>query len=103
MRYKKKLVLDPQESLYPQGIIVDAFQWTGDENQTEDPEWFVKIMREGKVNFRNRGTSSVLMEIQTFSETVRAFRGDFIVKEIDGDIRPYKQDVFEETYEKIND
>jgi hypothetical protein len=32
-------------------VVVDAFQWTGDINQKEDPEWIRKAIESGKVVF----------------------------------------------------
>jgi len=46
-------------------IIVDAFQWTGGSDQTEDPEWIIQALIDGTVYFIGAGTPDVALCIQT--------------------------------------
>ncbi|MCK9460602.1 MAG: hypothetical protein M0R80_13265 [Proteobacteria bacterium] len=89
MRYKKK------------PVVVEAFQWTGDENQTEDPEWIVKAIKSGEVWFDKMCKGRIALVIYTLEGSMRAMPGDWIIKGIKGEIYPCKPDVFEETYEVI--
>ncbi len=77
-------------------IEIEAFQWTGDEYQLEDPVWIVDLIEEGKVtiNYPN-------MFIETLEGTMKADAGDYIIRGIKGEVYPCKPDIFEATYEKI--
>ena len=39
MKYKNK------------SMIIDAFKWTGDQDQIEDPVWIVEAIKKGEVSF----------------------------------------------------
>ena len=43
------------------------------------------------------------MEIETLEGTMKANKGDWIIKGVKGELYPCKPDVFEMTYEKVND
>lgn len=45
------------------GKVWDGFQWTGDADQLEDPDWIVQAIRDGRVTFRDSGTPEVTMII----------------------------------------
>jgi hypothetical protein len=32
-------------------IVIEAFKWTGDQDQTEDPEWIIEAIRNGDAFF----------------------------------------------------
>jgi hypothetical protein len=81
-------------------IVVEAFQWTGDAGQTEDPMWIVKAMNAGKVAIRRRQIGGNLyMNIETQTGKAQASPGDWIIKGADGEIHPCKPEVFAATYE----
>ncbi len=41
--------------------------------------------------------------IKTLEGTMRANRGDYIIKGVKGEVYPCKPDIFHETYEKVDD
>lgn len=86
MRYRKK------------PVVVEAFKWTGGPDQTEDPEWIVKAIGEGKVRFEHSGTPQVVMLIDTLEGVMKANQGDYIIKRVKDEIYPCKSDIFEMTY-----
>lgn len=97
--------------------LVDAFKWTGDVNQTEDPAWIVNCLNSGvakiyrdtdEYNFYDGGepkvqVSDIWMGIVTLEGTMRADQGDYIIKGIQGEIYPCKPDIFEATYEIVEE
>lgn len=89
MKYRKK------------PVIIDAFKWTADIEQTEDPEWVVDAIKRGDIWFNNVGTPEVTMEIKTLEGNHIANRGDFIIRGVAGEIYPCKPDIFEKTYEEV--
>lgn len=78
--------------------VIDAFKWTGDENQTEDPEWIIDAIEAGDVYI-----IYPQMFIGTLEGVMAANVGDYIIKGTQGEIYPCKPDIFEATYEMVND
>lgn len=83
-------------------VIVEAFRWTGGPDQTDDPEWIIEKIREQSVWFytEERGT---FMMINTLEGVMQANQGDYIIKGVNGEIYPCKPDIFEKTYDLVND
>jgi len=82
-------------------VIIDAFKWTGDFDQAEDPEWIVEAIKAGKVSFQNPGTPNVSLIISTLEGLHRADRGDYIIRGVKGELYPCKPDIFHLTYELV--
>lgn len=87
MKYRKK------------PVVIEAFKWTGGHDQQEDPEWIVEAIRKGSVWFKNIGTPDVQCCIKTLEGTMIASVGDYIIKEVKGELYPCKPDIFEATYD----
>lgn len=45
--------------------VIQAFKWTGDIEQKEDPKWIVEAIKSRNVRFINPDTSNVKMCIDT--------------------------------------
>lgn len=83
-------------------VVIEAFCWTGDVNQTEDPEWIVDAIKYLEAGFLDEGTPEVKLWIRTLEGTMIADRGDYIIKGVKNEIYPCKPDIFDITYEKVN-
>ena len=83
-------------------IVIEAFCWTGDDKQTEDPQWIIDAINSCTVRFENAGTTEVTMMIDTLEGTHRANRGDYIIQGIQGELYPCKPDIFLATYESVD-
>ncbi len=79
-------------------VAIEAFLWTGGEDQKEDPLWIIEAIKNGSVRFENRGTVDVAFLIDTLEGTHKANRGDYIMQGIKGELYPCKPDIFEATY-----
>lgn len=84
--------------------LVDAFLWTADENQTEDPEWMIEALKLGcGVIYGAAIHKSVpfgcCMSITVPSGTSVAVPGDYIVRGTKGEIFAMKPDAFNTRYE----
>lgn len=86
MKYRKK------------PVVIEAFQWTGAPDQTEDPEWIIAAIRNGTVSFVKEPFG---MLIDTLEGTHRANPGDYIIQGIQGELYPCKPDIFKATYEPV--
>lgn len=86
-------------------VEIEAFLWTADETQEEDPVWIVEAIRDERVTFLNSGSPAVKMCIRTLEDLpgTRHFasRGDWIIKGVQGELYPCKPDIFEQTYERV--
>lgn len=97
MRYKKK------------PVIIEAFQYDGDLKKTDGtyyvPEWAVKAVEEGVMHFDSvsPGKSPCELFIRTLEGTHHASVGDYIIRGVQGELYPCKPDIFEQTYELVED
>lgn len=95
MKYRKK------------PVVVEAFQWFGDNRQTEDPEWIIEAIKKGKARIEMSkdylDRTFPVMLIDTLEGEMLANPGDFIIQGIKGEIYPCKPGIFEATYVNIDD
>lgn len=75
-------------------VVIEAFQWTGDADQIDDPVWIVEAIKTGKVII-----GQGILQIETLEGVMEAKPGDWIIKGVQGEIYPCKPDIFEATYE----
>lgn len=80
-------------------VVIEAVQWDGD---TEAIRAFVN--RECKINFAlSRGGKPKQVIIPTLEGTHYANLGDWIIRGVKGGYYPCKPDIFEQTYEGVNE
>jgi hypothetical protein len=84
-------------------VVIEAFMWTGGPDQTEDPEWIIKAIKNGTVRFDHTVMQETFMLIDTLEGTHRANQGDYIIQGVKGEIYPCKPDIFAATYEKVEE
>jgi hypothetical protein len=84
-------------------VVIEAFRWTGDVHQDEDPIGAVEAIKSGAITFTDVGTPEVALHISTLEGTMRADQGDWIIQGIAGEIYPCKPAVFSRTYELVFD
>ena len=96
MKYKNK------------SMIIDAFKWTGDQDQVEDPIWIVEAIKKGEVSFADLSSNPYKRNVKMIiilnkKNYVIVDQGDYVVQTSDGKIISYRADTFEETFELVND
>lgn len=84
-------------------VVIEAFQWTGGPDQREDPEWIVQAIRNENVWFTGVGPAGLCMHIATLEGVMKALPHDWIIKGVKGEIYPCKPDIFEATYEAVEE
>ena len=82
-------------------VVIEAFQWTGGHDQTEDPDWAIAALRSGRIYFENPGSHCCRLMIKTLEGTMAANQGDWIIQGVTGELYPCKPDIFEQTYELV--
>lgn len=76
---------------------VEAFKWTGDHLQDDDPIWAVERIASGRISF-GRNKIGIFMIIKNVTGTLHARPGDWIVLRHFGEVQSYSDDVFRELY-----
>lgn len=83
MKYRKK------------PVVIDAIQYSGD-NAVEIDEFVGQTLTRLLM-------SPVILVIPTLEGDMKASSGDYIIKGVKGEFYPCKPDIFESTYEKLNE
>lgn len=78
-------------------IVVDAFQFLVDER----PDWFTKEY--GRQVVLDGGEPTTRCKIKTLEGVMKAYKGDMIIKGIKGEIYPCNKDIFDATYDVVNE
>lgn len=81
MKYRKK------------PVVVEAFRLWFDPY----PEWFFDELRAGRL------CMDKYVGIRTLEGEMKAYKGDYIIRGVKGEIYPCKADIFEATYEKVEE
>ena len=81
-------------------VVIEAFLWTGDKDQIEDPIWIIEAIKSGKVIIT---TDPLKMQIYNLDGVITASPGDYIIHATEDEIYPCKPDIFEITHELIEE
>lgn len=88
-------------------IEVEVWQIPAEEIDDESalPSWIADAFDDGKITvFINVETNqNEYVEIETLEGDMEGSVGDYIIKGVKGEIYPCRKDIFEETYEVVND
>ena len=77
-------------------VVVEAVRYMIDESL---PDWFLDRVSDNTIIMHKDGTC----HIETLEGIMKADFGDYIIRGIQGEIYPCKPDIFEATYEVIDD
>lgn len=86
MKYRKK------------PVVIEAFKWEG--NMNNIPEWAHEGFDNKVMNFRGNDMG---VYIETLEGAHYANVGDYIIQGIKGELYPCKPDIFEQTYDAVED
>ena len=79
-------------------VVIEAFKWTGGPDQEDDPIWIVDKIKDGSAWFYENH-----LVIRTLEGDMFASVGDWIIQGIKGEVYPCKPDIFEATYERVEE
>lgn len=82
-------------------ITIDAFKWTGDIHQKEDPVWCVDAIKDKTITFNGEREHTIMAIRMKNGGVALASFGDYIIQGTDGDIYPCTAEVFENKYEPV--
>ena len=78
-------------------IVIDAIQWTG--KNFDD----IIMFSQNTIYWEfNKDQNINILEIQTLEGIMQADPGDYIIRGVKGEYYPCKPDIFEMTYESVN-
>lgn len=77
-------------------VVIDAMQFT-DENKNQVFNW---VRCSTSADFAD---GKPILKIQTLEGVMTASLGDYIIKGVAGEFYPCRADIFEATYEKVNE
>lgn len=85
-------------------VVIEAFRFYVD----NIPDWFMDKVTSNEINlhnsdFRQFTIKQAYCEIKTLEGTMRGDGGDWIIKGVNGEIYPCKPDIFEKTYERVEE
>lgn len=85
-------------------VIIEAFKFYVDPM----PDWFTDKVASNDVilrncDYRRYEIDEAYCEINTLEGVMCGDGGDFIIQGVNGEIYPCKPDIFELTYEKVNE
>lgn len=81
---------------------VEAFQWTGDRDQLEDPAYLRNLIERGTVSFVTGEDKKVMMVFYELEGPILVEQGDYIIHE-GGTVYPMQRSLFESKYFKASD
>lgn len=79
-------------------LLVEAFRWTGDRDQSDDPLWIVKALQAGQVAIRTSTPGKIIMLVSAPNGWMTARPGDWIVQDSHG-MYPCTPEIFAACYE----
>lgn len=82
-------------------VVIEAWRWSPDEPPTRWPEWLDKAAVAGKVQLAGAHTDN--LRIDTLEGQMTACPGDWIIRGVKGELYPCKPDIFEATYERVQE
>lgn len=79
-------------------VIIEAFQLGRD----DFPRWAEDALSDGRLRI-NSGLRDLYLLVDTLEGQVRANLGTYIIKGVDGELYPCQADIFEKTYERVEE
>jgi len=83
-------------------VVIEAYRFTGSSTSS----WKIKEWMDGGLCPEPGGMQTADMcncEIETLEGTMKARPGDWIVRGVQGEFYPVRADIFEQTYEAVED
>lgn len=88
-------------------VVIEAIQWNGNSNKQEIDSFVGKTLTtelESETAYlAGRGLPQFSLIIETLEGNHKAMPNDWIIKGVNGEFYPCKPDIFDVTYEPVND
>jgi hypothetical protein len=80
---------------------IEAFQWTGGPEQSDDPEWAATAINAGLISFEGEGSDHLRIVVQTREGVQWARPGTWVAKGVEGELYLIQPELFEKLYEPV--
>ena len=84
-------------------VVIEAFQYDGDmmyqAGEYYVPNWAVKALQSGTLFYKNAGE----LYVKTLEGDMHVSVGDYVIQGVQGELYPCKPDIFEQTYELVEE
>lgn len=88
-------------------VVIEAFQYDGDlidsRGKYHVPDWAKQAYENGILFYEETENSPSEMFVKTLEGNMIASVGDYIIRGVNGEIYPCKPDIFEKTYEPVEE
>lgn len=92
-------------------VVVDAFQYNGNlrnpDGEYHIPIWVAAAFMAGIIHYgydiKDADEAELKLYIDTLEGAHHVSVGDYVIRGVDGELYPCKQDIFEKTYEKVEE
>lgn len=84
-------------------MVIEAFQWTGDADQLDDPVWIVEASKKRWGDDNSVRFAQGCLDIFTPEGIIIARRGDYVIRDIKGEIYACMAVNFEAAYEPVEE
>lgn len=95
--------VEGQKNYRKKPVVIEAFQYDGDfiysNGKPYVPQWVMDGLESGVLSSEDQGN----MYVYTLEGRMLVNVGDFIIKGVQGELYPCKPDIFELTYEKVEE
>jgi len=98
---------DEEEALMPKyrkkPVVIEAYQFTkGNFCREKEPAWLKQAIQSGHVILWSQYSGDVIEgEVKTLEGTMKVSENDYIIKGVKGEFYPCKPDIFESTYDLV--
>ena len=83
-------------------IEVEAVQWTIGTGFAESAEWITEAVRNGNMYMHNMSDNNVYWLIHTLEGDMMIGDKDWLIKGVNGELYPCKDDIFRKTYDIVS-
>lgn len=88
-------------------VVIEAFQYDGDLKGSDGgyyvPEWAIEAFENGILFYDEWDGIPAELFIQTLEGRHHVSVDDYIIQGVNGELYPCKPDIFEKTYEKVEE
>ena len=82
-------------------ILVEAWQWLGNDDLTEAPAWILDALNRRILWFSHDSLNTLVLIIPTLEGIMIVRPSDWIIRGVAGELYPCKPEIFEQTYEAV--
>jgi hypothetical protein len=83
-------------------IVIEAVQ-IGDEMMRSAPDWLLEAVNNNVIILFGLGCSTPVAHIETLEGSMLGNTGDWIIRGVKGEFYPCKPDIFDATYEMLEE